>query len=175
MARVSLTSRRGVVSDVVVDEVDLFLSCLKWFVNSNGYVMVMFEGRKIPLHRVITERMAGEKIDWSLGFMVDHIDGSPLNNSRSNLRVVSHAENMQNRRKPSQNTSGFKGITRSRGKWLAAIGLNGKLFHIGYFDTPDEAGWMYDQWAISLHGEYARLNFDYLPVEKVLQYTNKFV
>jgi len=52
------------------------------------------QGRMVGyyLHRIITDAPAG--------LTVDHIDHDPLNNRQSNLRVVTHQENCQNRRMP---------------------------------------------------------------------------
>lgn len=49
-------------------------------------------------------------IDIPEGSVIDHIDGNPLNNERSNLRVVSHAINSRNKKKHKNNTSGYNGI-----------------------------------------------------------------
>jgi len=41
----------------------------------------------------------------------------------------------------SNNTSGVRGVSwhKSRGKWQAKIGVDGKLYHLGYFKTIEEA------------------------------------
>jgi len=49
------------------------------------YVRGIVEGRQVLLHRFIMQ--APENMD------VDHIDGNPLNNLRSNLRLCTTAEN----------------------------------------------------------------------------------
>lgn len=66
-----------------------------------------------------------------------------------------------NRRLSSVNTSGLRGIHRYRKRWVASIGKRYSSLHIGVFDTPEEAAWMYDQWAIALYGDVAPLNFIY--------------
>ena len=43
--------------------------------------------------------------------VIDHIDGDFTNNTRSNIRVVSQKINSKNRKKHSNNTSGYTGIT----------------------------------------------------------------
>ena len=45
------------------------------------------------------------------GFTVDHKDGNPENNLRSNLRVVTQAVNCRNSKMKKNNTSGYTGIS----------------------------------------------------------------
>lgn len=49
--------------------------------------------------------------------------------------------NFLNKKIDKRNTSGIKGVSfnSQRGKWEASIGFKGKLFHIGRFDTKEEA------------------------------------
>ena len=46
--------------------------------------------KTIWLHRFL--------MDCPPGLVVDHIDGNGLNNQKSNLRVITHSQNMNNRR-----------------------------------------------------------------------------
>ena len=64
------------------------------------------------------------------------------------------------------NTSGFRGVyfTKRANKWIAAIEKDKKKYHLGHYDTPEEAARAYDAKAKELFGEFARLNF---PEEKV--------
>lgn len=104
----------------------------------------------IKLHTFLT--------GWSL---VDHVNGDGLDNRRANLRPATHAQNMRNARRRSDNTSGYKGVTweRRRGRWCASIHHDRHRKHLGYFPTAHLAACAYDVAALSLHGEYARLNF----------------
>jgi len=93
---------------------------------------------------------------------VDHINGDGLDNRRANLRAADRIENGRNMRP--RGPSGFKGITFRkppwRGKpWHARISYDGKLHHLGCFDSPEEAARAYDAAAIQHFGEFARLNF----------------
>ena len=47
---------------------------------------------------------------------------------------------IEKRKARSDNTSGFRGVTRIRsGRWTAAIGFQGKRYHLGTFSDFDEA------------------------------------
>src|SRR5690606_19356654 len=91
---------------------------------------------------------------------VDHIDGNSLNNSKANLRVCNHSQNQANARLRTDNTSGYKGVSflASNNVWVASIKIRGKQTYIGRFNTPETAALAYNEAAIRLHGEFARLN-----------------
>ena len=137
----------------VIDSVDTDLVSHKWFASfaktyadGGSYIVrrntVRSDGKRvtIAIHQIIMQRMIGR--DIVTGEMVDHIDHNPLNNCRSNLRLVNRAENGQNRKgKNRNNTSGFKGVTfhKDSGRWIAQKHVNGKHIHIGLFATAEEA------------------------------------
>jgi hypothetical protein len=107
------------------------------------------------LHREVLGRAIGRPLLPTE--MVDHIDGNPLNNRRSNLRLATHADNMKNRRKHSNNKSGFKGVRQRKNRpgWVAEIRVDGKYTHLGTFDTPELAHEAYCKAAEKHHGEFA--------------------
>ena len=86
----------------------------------------------IPMHHVIMGKPEA-------GFQIDHIDGNGLNNQKSNLRVVTHRQNCQNRHQVK--ASKFPGVDfcKKRGLWRARILLNKKRLHLGRFTTEIEA------------------------------------
>jgi hypothetical protein len=106
----------------------------------------------ILLHRFLLDSPAHAE--------VDHIDGDGLNCRRSNLRLATRVQNSRNSKRPSDNTSGFKGVSRSKGrrKWRVRIGINGTHKHLGCFRTKEEAAQAYDQAALRLFGQFARVN-----------------
>ena len=91
----------------------------------------------------------------------DHRNGNGLDNRRSNLRQVTHGQNLCNQRLRSDNTSGYKGVTwvRSRSLWMAQIQHHGKNHNLGRFHDLEEAARAYDAAARAMHGEFAALNF----------------
>jgi len=110
----------------------------KWC-ESGGYVMrgVRRDGKTTMfyLHREIAARMFGE--DRLKGKEVDHIDRNRLNNSRQNLRLATHQQNLCNRSKHRNNTSGVPGViwNKATQKWVVKIA--GK--HVGLFATKEAA------------------------------------
>lgn len=76
--------------------------------------------------------------------MIDHINGDGTDNRLKNLRVVTPAENAQNRRRAqSSNSTGLLGVSRCEGKFRSLIQINGKSKHLGVFDDPLEAHSVY--------------------------------
>ena len=97
------------------------------------------------------------------GYEIDHKNRNRLDNRRENLRICTHSQNMANRRRSKNNTSGYKGVswdTVHKG-WHSQIGgrkINGKT--LGLFDIPEDAARAYDEAAKKLYGEFAILNFE---------------
>ncbi|CAL67452.1 NUMOD4 motif-containing HNH endonuclease [Christiangramia forsetii] len=75
--------------------------------------------------------------------VVDHIDGNPLNNKLSNLRIVTNRENTNNSRK--NTLSKFIGVSwnHNAGKWRASIVVSRKLIHLGYYSDEKKAAEAY--------------------------------
>jgi hypothetical protein len=82
------------------------------------------------------------------GRFADHINGDPLDNRRENLRVVTPAENSQNRRANSNATSRFRGVQwdGKKGLWRVRPNLNGQRFNVGYFKDEVEAARAAEAW-----------------------------
>lgn len=91
---------------------------------------------------------------------IDHIDGDPLNNRKSNLRHTTKIGNQRNRGKNRNNSSGYKGVTKKKyGGWVAQIQVGEKMHAWFGFDTPEEAAEMRDVATIWFHGPEYPLNF----------------
>ena len=98
------------------------------------------------------------------GLVVDHINGNPLDNRKSNLRICTQAMNCKNVSKTKKKTSSvYKGVyyaPRNKNKWQAYIGSSstGKRINLGSYATEEQAAKAYNDAAISLYGEFAKLN-----------------
>ena len=89
------------------------------------------------------------------GMVVDHINGNRLDNRRKNLRICSQAENLRNRKRNKNCSSGFKGVYARRNRCQARITARGKCHYLGSFKTPEAAHEAYCKAARSLHGDFA--------------------
>lgn len=118
------------------------------------YVIRGTRKNEITMHRQITKAPKGMD--------VDHINGNGLDNRRENLRVCTHAENLRNKIKSINNTSGYKGVWFNKvgKKWIVHLYFDGKNHHIGQFDTKEDAAMAYDISAINKFGEFAKTNFE---------------
>ena len=92
---------------------------------NNYYSVYVYDDGKKPLSRLIMSVTDKNKV-------VDHIDGNTLDNRRSNLRVVSHQENMMNKTTYKNNTSKIKGVhLNKKGLWVARIQVGNQRIFLG--------------------------------------------
>lgn len=96
---------KAFVDDDIFDEVNK----IDWSYHKKGYAIKSDKKNTTLLHRFIWELKNGK---IPKGYEVDHIDRNGLNNQISNLRLVTHAENMCNKSKLKDNISGFIGISK---------------------------------------------------------------
>lgn len=157
MKQIVLTGKNGLDKYALVDEEDYEeLSQYQWKCNLENYVYRSLGKQTIYLHRLIMKA--------NNNFEVDHIDSNPLNNQRSNLRLVSHLQNSHNRAKQLGFTSRYKGVHWAKidKKWRAGITVNYKKIYIGNFNNERHAALAYDMWATFFFKEYAKTNFKQL-------------
>jgi len=108
-------------------------------VNREGYVRITIFGMGFQAHRLAFYFMTGNLPPSDLE--VDHINGDRADNRWVNLRLVSHAVNMQNSRIPKHNTSGHPGVlyVKANRKWAARISVNGRMVQLGEFIEKQDA------------------------------------
>lgn len=136
--------------EFMLDDEDYMLAVdHSWFLQ-NRYVQSVIKGKRVRLHRLLVDVKPGEE--------VDHIDGNPLNNQKSNLRICSRRENAINR-KPWSEKNHRRGVRRSKNgvKWEAYILIGRDYHNLGRYNTEEDACRAYNDVAKTLSGEYAWL------------------
>ena len=110
------------------------------------------------MHRVIVERMLERELERRE--YVDHINHDKLDNTRANLRLATMSQNIGNSQRSKRNQSGYKGVyfCKNANRWRAKICRNRHTYHLGLFDTPQEAHEAYCKAANQLFGDFA--NFE---------------
>ena len=152
----------------IVNSCDIDLRSFNWRVLCHGskdnplfYAVThdpFCHGRHVYMHRFIMERVLD--VELMRCEFVDHIDHNGLNNVRSNLRIVSHSENMFNQRKQKGKTSRYKGVfwDKVNSKWVSQIKRDGVLMCLGSFDDERDAALSYNDAAIKMFKHVACLN-----------------
>lgn len=111
----------------------------RWHLDSEGYAT-----RTVDAKRGVKERMARRIMGLvpGDGLETDHISRDKLDNRRYNLRVVTHAQNMQNRAR-TDGVSRHRGVSfrknRKTRPWVAYGSVGGEQTHLGFHDTEQQA------------------------------------
>jgi hypothetical protein len=166
-ALVVLTQDKAAVVDAEDCE---WLSKFKWHAHERGrtwYARRAASSRTVSMHRAILEHHG---YDLTSG-EVDHINGDGLDNRKSNLQIVSHAENIRKSRVQKNNKSVFRGVSWHKGdrRWRAFVEVDNVRKYLGSFKNKIDAALAYDQAAKKYFGRFATLNLpDYkLSVGKI--------
>lgn len=147
-----------VVDYAVVDAADLdLLGQYRWYLAKPGkgrrggnYPTATVGGRPLTMHRLL--------VPAPDGYVVDHINRDGLDNRRSNLRVITPAQNMQNRRSRVGATSSFRGVywAKNEQKWRAQVKVEGIKFCLGSYDSEEDAA----KAASSFRQRYVPLSYE---------------
>ena len=123
--------------------------------NRSGYHYISFRIKGVAKH-LKAHRLAWYITYGELPDIIDHIDGDKTNNSIRNLRECRVMQNSFNRGKTKHNKTGYKGIFKRKdcNRWCAQIRYNGVKYHLGSFESPEEASEAYNKKAQELHGEF---------------------
>lgn len=122
------------------------------FFEADGYRRIGINRKRYAAHRLAWLYMTGE---WPEN-QIDHVNGIRGDNRFLNIREANHSQNNHNKRKQSNNTSGYKGVSwyKHAKKWRASIKLDNKTKCIGYFLTAELAYDAYRKAAKELHGDF---------------------
>ena len=121
-------------------------------VGNRGYYTLCYKRRPITAHRAAWAIVYGA---WPRDEL-DHINGDKEDNRISNLRECSRLQNEYNKGPSPQNRLGIRGVkASSHGKYYAQIRIEGRLTHLGTFETAEEAEAAYKQAAERVCGSFA--------------------
>lgn len=123
-----------------VDEKDWdFVSQHKWYHEKGKITHYAVRKAKKEDGRIQYIAMHIDLLGKKEGYCIDHVNGNGLDNRRSNLRHVTHRQNMQNLH--IKKSSRYPGVTwnKHKSKWQADIRIGGKKKNIGRFRSEIEA------------------------------------
>lgn len=109
-----------------------------------------------PIKKTI--QMHREILGCKCGEYTDHKNHDTLDNRRENLRKVTAAQNSANASKHIATSSGYKGVSLHKDRWIARIWVQGRNKHLGCFSSRQAAAYAYDQAAKKFFGEFAHVN-----------------
>lgn len=125
------------------------------YIRSDGYRCITMHGHKYFAQRIAYLLVKGVMPDGE----IDHINGCPSDNRWENIRSATHAQNMRNKKMPTTNTSGVKGVNwdKATGRWRAQIRLNGKTMGLGRYADIADAKAAYELATEKFFGVFSRL------------------
>lgn len=145
-----IISNCGQVILVDADDYPILIR-FNWNIHPNGYARTTIQDKCVFMHHLILGTNPG-------AYVADHINKTPLDNRKCNLRWATKQGNSANSRP--RGPYGFKGVRKQRSgtKYCAYITVDGKQQHLGSFNTADRAAEAYNKAAIKAFGQYASLN-----------------
>lgn len=147
--------KREKVAETIVDEENYYdLMRYTWCLNYGKYVSGTINKTSIRLHRYI--------MNYEGKDLIDHINNNPLDNRKSNLRVVTPLQNMMNKTPKKNSTSKYIGVSwdKQTNSWVVNISIEGNRTHLGRFKNEVEAAKVRDIATKKYFGEYGKLNFE---------------
>ncbi len=105
--------------------------------NDRQYRMITLDDKRWYAHHIVWLLETGT---WPTN-TIDHRNGNASDNRFCNLRACTQSQNCMNARIAKNNTSGVRGVHYATHYecYIAKIEKDGKVYHIGYFDTVKEA------------------------------------
>jgi hypothetical protein len=119
-----------------------------------GYLLICIKNKRYLAHRLAWLYVYGK---WPIN-QLDHINGIRSDNRICNLRDATRCNNAQNKKVQANNKLGVKGVEfHACGKYRSTIWKDNKRYHLGLFDSVEQASAAYAAAAKKLFGEFARV------------------
>lgn len=126
-----LRRRNGEIIETIIDTVDLPIVMFfqgTWFATCDSrHHGIHYAGIKIQRVRYLLARIL---LDAPKGLVVDHKNHDTLDNRRSNIRIVTIAENGQNLKLCRSSTTGIRGVCyeKDTNGWRVYMQVGGKKY-----------------------------------------------
>jgi hypothetical protein len=124
--------------------------------NAEGYRYLHLRGRDYRATRVAWLLVTGE---WPKD-QIDHRNGDTSDDRFENLRECTQSENKSNSKRYKNNKTGYKGVTyddsKSQARYRATVTKDGKVHHLGWYMTAEEAHAARVKRLARFHGDFAR-------------------
>lgn len=163
MKEISIKSKKHGFFNVLVDDSDYeYLNKYNWFVSADKkkfYVVTWIKNENGDFVKIKMHQMVMGHYDRKV-FVVDHISRDTLDNRRSNLRLITWAQNSRNRGPSQVKSCKYKGVMveKKYGYISICITINGKKIQERGFKTPEQAAIRWNELARIHHGEFAYQN-----------------
>jgi len=115
----------------------------RWYSDKENYVKGQVNKKPWRLHRYIMIEIM--KQDIPKDHVVDHKNGNRLDNCETNLRIVTHSQNAQNRKKKTNRTSLYMGVSKNKDKFYTEIRFTGNRLY-AYYNKEIHAAHQYNLW-----------------------------
>ncbi len=154
MKKIKISYKKKIYYTLVDDEDFDKVNKIKWYLDIRKHHKTNYARGYIP---EFDRRLRMHNYVMNTSSIVDHRDEDGLNNQKSNLRLCTLSQNNANR-SAYKGRSGAKGVYKSYNKYYAKITKDHKQIYLGSFNTVEEAGKAYNDKALELFGEFAKLN-----------------
>lgn len=98
-----------------------------------------------------------DRIDNDKGYTCGKCKECLSNSWSFNLRWATRSIQQLNQRHR-KNETGYRGVRKGNGRFIARLFYNRTYIYIGRYDTAEEAALAYNQKSLEIHGENANLN-----------------
>jgi hypothetical protein len=116
-----------------------------------GYYRVTVDGEPYMRHRLMYVLVYGAIPDDRPN--IDHINNVKGDDRHDNLQPLTDEESRAKRGLQKNSSTGYKGVTKRRGKYQARLFYRDRHRHLGDFDTPEQAYAAYCEAAKKYWGE----------------------
>ena len=128
-------------SYIDIDDYDIVSSRI-WRVSKKRNKYYLVSGSKTKNNIMYLHRLILRDKEVPDGYEIDHIDGNSLNNRKSNLRIVSRLQNIQNVSERIDNQLGIRGVSpNGHGKYIVDFCFNGHRYYFKHWDSIEEAAY----------------------------------